>query len=99
GLPAPVLFDPQNREFASSMNQSLKELAVGAAQDPTVGLYSAANQKMGFSIQTQLADGLIDIIAGRRPMTDYDQLVSTWRSAGGDTIRTGPERAYADSKG
>ena len=80
GLPAPVLFDPQNREFAPTMNKSLQALAAGAMQDPTVGLYSATNQKLGFSIQTQLADGLIDIIAGRRPMTDYDQLVAAWRS-------------------
>ena len=98
GVPAPVLFDPQNKDFAPMMNQSLQALSAGAAQDPTVGLYSATNQKLGFLIQTQLADGLIDIIVGRRPMTDYDQLVSAWRSAGGDTIRSEFEQAYAQSQ-
>jgi putative aldouronate transport system substrate-binding protein len=98
GIPTPVLFDPQNKEFAPTMNQSLQALSPGAAQDPTVGLYSAMNQKLGFQIQTQLADGLIDIIAGRRPMTDYDQLVSQWRSSGGDTIRTEFEQAYAQAQ-
>ena len=76
---------------------SLQALATAATQDPTVGLYSAMNQKLGFSIQTQLADGLIDIIAGRPPMADYDQLVSAWRSGGGDTVRSQFERAYAEA--
>jgi putative aldouronate transport system substrate-binding protein len=99
GVPAPVLFDPQNQDFAPMMNQSLQALSAGAVQDPTVGLYAPTNQNVGFSIQTQLADGLIDIIVGRRPMTDYDQLVSTWRSAGGDSIRSEFERVYAESRG
>jgi putative aldouronate transport system substrate-binding protein len=99
GVPAPVLFDPQNKDFAPMMNQSLQLLSPGAVQDPTVGLYSATNQKLGFSIQTQLADGLIDIIAGRRPMSDYDQLVSAWRSSGGDAIRSEFERVYAEAHG
>jgi putative aldouronate transport system substrate-binding protein len=98
GQAAPVLFDPQQQDFAASMNMSLQALAAVAAQDPSVGLYSATNQKLGFQIQTQLADGLIDIIAGRRPLSDLDQLVATWRSAGGDTIRTEFEQAYAQAQ-
>jgi hypothetical protein len=31
-------------------------------------------------------------------MTDYDQLVSQWRSSGGDTIRTEFEQAYAQAQ-
>jgi putative aldouronate transport system substrate-binding protein len=95
GNPPPVLFDPQGTDFATGMNQSLQALGAVAAQDPTVGLYSATNQNNGFQIQTVLADGLIDIIAGRRPMSDYDSLVSDWRSSGGDTIRTEFQQAYA----
>ena len=54
----------------------------GRPQDPTVGLYSATNQKQGFLIQTKLADGLIDIITGRRPMTttpSWSRLALSWR--------------------
>jgi putative aldouronate transport system substrate-binding protein len=95
GNPPPVLFDPQQKQFAPEMNAALQPLAAVAAQDPSVGLYSATNQKQGFLIQTKLADGLIDIIVGRRPMSDYEQLVSDWRGAGGDTIRNEFEQAYA----
>jgi putative aldouronate transport system substrate-binding protein len=98
GVPAPVLFDPDNRDFAPTMNASLKLLADAGVQDPTVGLYSATNQKQGFLIQTKVADGFIDIVVGRRPMSDYDQLLAEWRSGGGDTIRGEYETAYAASK-
>ncbi|MBV8716119.1 MAG: hypothetical protein JOZ65_13735, partial [Chloroflexi bacterium] len=89
---------PQLPQFAKDMNAALKLLQPGGAQDPTVGLYSATNQKQGFLIQTKFADGLIDIIAGRRPMSDYDQLVADWRSGGGDSIRSEFEQAYAASQ-
>ena len=98
GVPAPVLFDPQLSSFPTDMNASLKQLAAVAVQDPTVGLYSATNQKQGFLIQTKLADGLMDIIAGRRPMSDYDSLIADWRSGGGDAIRQEFQQAYAQSK-
>jgi putative aldouronate transport system substrate-binding protein len=98
GVPAPVLFDPDNRDFAPTMNASLKLLADAGVQDPTVGLYSATNQKQGFLIQTKVADGFIDIVVGRRPMSDYDQLLAEWRSGGGDAIRSEYETAYAASK-
>jgi putative aldouronate transport system substrate-binding protein len=99
GLPPPVLFDPNLRDFAPSMNASLKLLSAIGVVDPTVGLYSATNQKQGFLLQTRLADGFIDIIAGRRPMSDYNQLVQDWRAAGGDAIRSEFEQAYATAAG
>lgn len=95
GNPPPVLFDPQRQDFAATMNAALKPLAAVGAQDPTIGLYSATNQRSGFLLQTKFADGLIDIIVGRRPLTDYDQLVKEWRAAGGDATRTEFEQAYA----
>ena len=98
GVPAAVLFDAQQKTFAPDMNASLKQLEAVGKQDPTVGLYSATNQKQGFLIQTKLADGLIDIIAGRRPMSDYDSLVTEWRSGGGDTIRQEFQQAYTAAK-
>jgi putative aldouronate transport system substrate-binding protein len=98
GNPPPVLFDPQRKDFPATMNAALKLLAAVGVQDPTVGLYSATNQRQGFLIQTKLADGLIDIIVGRRPMSDYDQLIAEWRSGGGDAIRAEFEQAYAQAQ-
>ena len=33
-------------------------------------------------------DGMTDIIAGRRPLVDFDDLVKDWAANGGDQIRT-----------
>jgi putative aldouronate transport system substrate-binding protein len=95
GNPPPVLFDSQRKDFAPNMNAALKLLGSVGVQDPTVGLYSATNQKQGFLLQTKFADGLIDIIVGRRPISDYEQLLADWRSGGGDSIRSEYEQAYA----
>lgn len=95
GVPTPVLFDSDNPNFAPTMAPALQALGAVGVQDPTVGLYSATNQKQGFLLQTRVADGLIDIVAGRRPMSDYDQLIGDWRAAGGDSIRSEFEKAYA----
>jgi putative aldouronate transport system substrate-binding protein len=97
GNPATVLFDPQNKDFAPTMNAACKSLGAVGVQDPTVGLYSATNQKSGFLLQTKVADGLIDIITGRRPVSDYDALIKEWRSGGGDSIRSEFEQAYAQA--
>lgn len=43
-------------------------------------------------------DGIGDIMAGRRPLSDYDQLVSQWRSAGGNRMRTEYQKAYEEGQ-
>ena len=42
-----------------------------------------------------LIDGITDIVAGRRPLGDFDQLVKDWRNNGGDQIRHEYEQALA----
>jgi hypothetical protein len=32
-------------------------------------------------------DNLSAVLLGRRPMTDFDQIVSDWRANGGDQMR------------
>ena len=36
-----------------------------------------------------------DIIAGRRPFSDYDGLVQAWQAGGGNQIRTEFQQAIA----
>jgi putative aldouronate transport system substrate-binding protein len=40
-------------------------------------------------------DGMIDSFFGRRPVSDFDQLVRQWRTRGVDQIRGELEQAYA----
>ena len=97
GNAPPVLYDSYNPEYASGMNASLKPLAAVGVYDPTVGLYSATSQKIGFSIQQKFADAMIGIVAGRDPLTNFDQAVKDWRAGGGDAIKKEFAQAYAAS--
>lgn len=43
-------------------------------------------------------DGIRDVILSRRPMADYDQLVSEWKTAAGDQVRKEYTDAMAAAK-
>jgi putative aldouronate transport system substrate-binding protein len=40
---------------------------------------------------------MIDIVAGRRPLTDFDGLLKEWKTGGGDTIRGELEAVFASA--
>ena len=44
------------------------------------------------------SDAVRDILVGRRPLTDYDQVVKDWASAAGDQIRKEYVDAMASAK-
>jgi putative aldouronate transport system substrate-binding protein len=95
GSPAAVLFDPDDAQFAPTQSESLKALGTVAREDPTIGLYSASDAKNGLVLQGKVGDALADIVAGRRPMSDYDAIIADWRTSGGNTIKDEYARAYA----
>jgi hypothetical protein len=45
-----------------------------------------------------VAPAIQEIVAGRRPMSDYDGLVKDWRAGGGDQMRAEYEQAYAAAR-
>lgn len=94
-LPPRVLFDAKAPSFGPDMHRATSALGQYGTADPTVGLYSPTNQRIGVAIGQRVADGLIDIVAGRRPLSDMDSLVSEWRTGGGDTIKAEIASAYA----
>jgi len=71
-------------EAAVQAEQTLVPLGVG---DPTLGFYSPLQGSKGPTIRQTMLEGVRDIIAGRRPMSDYDTLVKAWTSGGGEQIR------------
>jgi putative aldouronate transport system substrate-binding protein len=71
-------------------------LAFGVA-DPSLGLYSQTDSTRGTAIMQTVTDGFTDIVAGRRPMSDYDSIVRSWRSSGGDQIRKEYQQAWQSS--
>jgi putative aldouronate transport system substrate-binding protein len=97
--PPSVIFNPNSMEYATTLQADEKtELAAGIA-DPTVGFYSQTDGTKGGLLNKAFYDGVTDIVAGRRPFTDYDGLVNDWRTAGGNQTRTEYEAAIAASAG
>jgi len=87
--PAPVLYLPKfGKAFAQPEYDEEKLFLAAGVHDPTVGYYSPTDGSKGNTLRTTFADGISDIVAGRRPLSDYDQLVKGWQTGGGETIRT-----------
>jgi putative aldouronate transport system substrate-binding protein len=92
---APVLYSARRPDYAAHLQEVEKQLGSVGKYDASVGLYSATNQRQGVAIQFRFADGMIDIVAGRRPLSDFDVLLREWKTGGGDTIRSELETALA----
>lgn len=90
-----VQYDGHSPDATKWAYEGSKALVPLGVADPTVGLYSNTNSTRGPIIGSTFTTGLTDIIAGRRPFSDYDSLVSAWKSSGGDIIRSEYQKAHA----
>ena len=88
-----AFFTPDIPSYAQTMNEAEKTLIPVAVSNPTFGQVSTTNFTKGFTLTQTMSDGITDIVVGRRPLSDFDQLVKDWQSNGGETIR----REYMDS--
>jgi putative aldouronate transport system substrate-binding protein len=88
-----VFFSPDLPDYAAVMAETEKLLMPSAVSDPTFGQVSITNFSKGFNLSKTLNDGMVDIVVGRRQMSDYDQLVKDYFAGGGEQIR----QEYADS--
>jgi putative aldouronate transport system substrate-binding protein len=96
--PTPVLFNPKSADFARGLQaDQVPNIQAGLA-DPTLGLYSETQSTKGATAEQPFLDGLTDVVLGRRPLADFDQLVKDWRGAAGDQIRTELQTAFASAQ-
>jgi putative aldouronate transport system substrate-binding protein len=91
----PVLYLPDLPDFARVVHEAEKQLLPHGVTDPTVGFVSPTAVSKGLVLQATMLDGVRDIIAGRRPLAEYDQLVNEWRTGGGEQMRTELQNALA----
>jgi putative aldouronate transport system substrate-binding protein len=83
-----VFFTPDIPAYAQTMNEAEKALIPVMVSNPTFGQVSATNFTKGFNLAQTMADGVTDIVVGRRPLDDFDQLIKDWQANGGETIRS-----------
>jgi putative aldouronate transport system substrate-binding protein len=88
-----VFYSPDLPNYAKVMYDTEHMLMPSAVSDPTFGQISTTNFTKGFPLTQALNDGIVDLVVGRRPFSDYDQIVKDWQNNGGETIR----KEYQDS--
>jgi putative aldouronate transport system substrate-binding protein len=88
-----VFFSPDLPDYAKVMAETEQLMMPSAVSDPTFGLVSATSFVKGFTLAKALNEGLVDIVVGRRQVSEYDQLVKDWQTNGGEQIR----KEYVDS--
>jgi putative aldouronate transport system substrate-binding protein len=93
-----VLYLPDIPDYTRQLSAAEKLLIPMGITDPTVGFVSPTAVRNGAVVTQSLQDGIRDIIAGRRQFSEYDELVATWRAAGGDQIRKEYQDALAAAK-
>jgi hypothetical protein len=84
----PVLYDAIYPDFARTAQTDEQMLPSNPIQNPTLGYYSATNIKQGATLDQAFNDGVADVVTGRRPLSDFDQLVKDWLNNGGEQMRT-----------
>jgi putative aldouronate transport system substrate-binding protein len=82
-----VLYLPDIPDYTTQLVDAEKQLLPIGISDPTNGYVSPTAVRNGAVVTQAFSDGVRDIIVGRRPFSAYDQLVSDWRTNGGDMIR------------
>jgi putative aldouronate transport system substrate-binding protein len=82
-----VMYVPDIPGYARAEYGAEHVLIPAGVNDPAFGRYAPTNGTKGVVIQRTMIDGITDIVAGRRPISDYDQLVKDWQANGGDQIR------------
>ena len=82
-----VLYNPGIPDYARIQQAAEQKWAPIGVFDATLGYYSATAFSKTRTLDQTFNDGLTDIVVGRRPFADYDQLVRDWQASGGEQMR------------
>ncbi|MCP2265864.1 hypothetical protein ACFQHV_12365 [Promicromonospora thailandica] len=94
-----VNFQASDPDVAQAEHDAQAAVVPQAVRNPVQGLFSDTASRRGSQIGERLAAAEQDILAGRRPVSDWAAAVKTWATGGGDTIRDEYERALAERNG
>jgi putative aldouronate transport system substrate-binding protein len=92
--PPEVLYNPKAPDFARTIQADQVPQVQAGIADPTYGLFSPT-AAAGGAIENTFIAGVNDIVFGRRPLADLQQLNSEWRAQGGDKMRAEYEQLLA----
>jgi putative aldouronate transport system substrate-binding protein len=90
-----VAYWPGVPDYAKAATDFEKAAIAAGVADPTLGFTSATLDSKGAILAQALTDGITDVLAGRRPIGDFDQVIKDWQNNGGNTIRTELQQSIA----
>jgi putative aldouronate transport system substrate-binding protein len=73
--------------FAKAAYDAQQALMPIGVSDPTDGFYSATAWSKGQTADVHFQDGIVDIILGRKQLSEYDDLVKAWQTEAGEQVR------------
>lgn len=92
--PPYVIFYP-SEAVVKGMYDFFSAAAPVGIDNPQYGLYSPTLATQGAALQTLYINGISDIVAGRQPVSSWSNIVSQWRSQGGDQIKKELAQSHA----
>ena len=96
--PSQVVYDPTSRDYVDILHDAYAKLIPDSVADPTETLFSPTDGKKGSTLTQSMSDTVTSVIAGRKPLSAFDDAVKRWRSGGGDAIRKEYEQALGKQK-
>ena len=88
------LFVPGGRDIVQAQHAFLTAVMPTGIADASDGLYSDAAASKGSAANRTVGDAIGAIIQGRTSLSEWEGIVSTWRSAAGDSMRAEYEEAF-----
>jgi putative aldouronate transport system substrate-binding protein len=82
-----VFFAPDLPTYGAVATAAERAVIPYSVPDPTFGVVSETASTKGVALTNTMNDNLSGLLLGRRPMSDYDQIVADWRNNGGDQMR------------
>jgi putative aldouronate transport system substrate-binding protein len=93
-----VLFVPGRPEAVRALHTWQRKVVPVTIRNASFGLQSRTDTAQGTTLRALMDDTITAVIAGRSPLSEFDEAVRKWRSRGGDRIADEYAKEYAANK-
>jgi len=93
-----ALYSPQFPDAIKVLHETYAKLIPLGVADPTQGLFSPTQAQKGLTLGQTMTDAVNNYVAGRSSLADLKNAIATWKSSGGDQIRSEYQKVLSKSK-
>lgn len=94
----PYQYYPAAPETALDAQTIIAERAEVLQPDPSWGLASEVAQAKSEVLDNIIKDGTREVVTGTAPVSSWEDVISEWKSAGGDEVRADLEELFAQNQ-